>query len=124
MGQTVSSCNALATLLAPKARGRPHPIGASLVTKVRDYSYAKHALAISEQCDEATFVATFGAGRAEAASLIASKTVTLPLLLTIAPEGVTDPSPLLYDDAFNFLAGCSALACVCNVSAFRLSPRR
>ena len=63
-----------------------------------------------------------GAPPAEAQSLIASKTVTLPLLLTIAPEGTVDPSPLLYDDAFYTLAGFSALACVCNLAAYRL-PR-
>ena len=55
-------------------------------------------------------------------TLIASKTATLPLLLTIAPEGTVDPSPLLYDDAFYTLAGFSALACVCNLAAYRL-PR-
>ena len=94
--------------------------GASLVSKVREFSYAKHALAIAGQCDEATFQATFGAGRAEAATLIASKTVTLPLLLPIAPEGTIDPSPLLYDDAFYTLAGFSTLAFLCNVAAFRI----
>jgi hypothetical protein len=94
--------------------------GASLVSKVREFSYAKHALAIAGQCDEATFHATFGAGRAEAATLIASKTVTLPLLLPIAPEGTIDPSPLLYDDAFYTLAGFSTLAFLCNVAAFRI----
>jgi hypothetical protein len=58
--------------------------------------------------------------RAEAAALIASKTVTLPLLLPIAPEGTIDPSPLLYDDAFYTLAGFSTLAFLCNVAAFRI----
>jgi len=96
--------------------------GATLVSRVREYSYSKHALAIAETCDEAAFTATFGAPPAEAQSLIASKTATLPLLLTIAPEGTVDPSPLLYDDAFYTLAGFSALACVCNLAAYRL-PR-
>ena len=94
--------------------------GASLVAKVREYSYTKHALAIVDTCDEAAFDAAFGVPRSEAASLIASKTVTLPLLLPIAPAGTVDPSPLLYNDAFYTLAGFSALACVCNVAAFRI----
>lgn len=99
-------------------------VGSALVTKVRDYSYAKHALLIADTCDEAAFVAAFGAGKAEAAALVQSKTVTLPLLLTIAPPGTVDPSPLLYDDAFKTLAGFSALAFACNVAAFRLPAPR
>ena len=90
------------------------------VGSVRDYSYAKHALAIAETCDEAAFTAAFGAPKSEAASLIAAKSVTLPLLLPIAPPGTVDPSPLLYDDAFYTLAGFSALAFACNVAAYRL----
>ena len=99
-------------------------VGATLVTKVRDYSYAKHALIIAETCDEEAFVNAFGAPKAEAASLVQSKVVTLPLLLRIAPEGTVDPSPLLYDDAFYTLAGFSALAFACNVTAYRLPVPR
>ena len=94
------------------------------MTKVRDYSYAKHALIIAETCDEEAFVNAFGAPKAEAASLVQSKVVTLPLLLRIAPEGTVDPSPLLYDDAFYTLAGFSALAFACNVTAYRLPVPR
>lgn len=97
--------------------------GASLVAKVREYSYTKHALAIAQTCDEALFVAAFGAERSEAAALIASKTVTLPLLLPVAPPGTADPSPLLYDDAFYTLAGFSALAFCCNIAAYRIPIR-
>ena len=99
-------------------------VGATLVTKVRDYSYAKHALLIAESCDEHAFLTAFGAPKAEAASLVQSKVVTLPLLLRIAPEGTVDPSPLLYDDAFYTLAGFSALALACNVTAYRLPVPR
>ena len=53
----------------------------------------------------------------------AGKTVTLPLLLKLAPEGTPDPSPLLYNDVFYGIAGCSALALACNVAAFRLPVR-
>lgn len=96
-------------------------VGATLVTKVRDYSYTKHALAIAETCDDAAFASAFGAPKAEALSLVQSKVVTLPLLMRIAPEGTLDPSPLLYDDAFYTLAGFSALAFACNATAFRLA---
>jgi len=98
--------------------------GTALVTAVREHSYRKHCLALAERCDEARFVETFGAGSAETAALVKSKMVTLPLLLSISPEGTVDPSPFLYNDAFYTLAGFSALACACNVAAFRLPMRR
>ena len=50
--------------------------------------------------------------------------MTLPLLLKLAPEGTPDPSPLLYNDVFYGIAGCSALALACNVAAFRIPVRR
>ena len=99
-------------------------VGASLVTQVRDYSYARHALALTELVPDDAFREAFGAAKADAAeALIASKTVTLPLLLRLLPPGTPDPSPLLYDDAFYTLAGFSTLAFACNVAAFRIAVR-
>ena len=63
-----------------------------------------------------------GAPPAALEQLLASKAVTLPLLLHIAPEGTPDPTPLLYDGAFCALGSCAALACACNGAAFAL-PR-
>ena len=63
-----------------------------------------------ELVPDASFHDAFGATKAEAAdALIASKTVTIPLLLRLLPPDTSDPSPLLYDDAF-YLAGFSTLA--------------
>ena len=97
------------------------PIGASVVTRIRDYSYAKHAAALTELCEEPTFVATFGAPTSQLDTLLASKTVTLPLLLHIAPAGTPDPTPLLYDDAFYALGTSAALACACKVLVFSMT---
>mmetsp|Transcript_37651 Transcript_37651/g.122015 ORF Transcript_37651/g.122015 Transcript_37651/m.122015 type:complete len:499 (+) Transcript_37651:320-1816(+) len=98
------------------------PLGAAVCTRLRDGAYAQHAAALTELCDEATFAATFGAPPAALEQLLASKAVTLPLLLHIAPEGTPDPTPLLYDGAFCALGSCAALACACNAAAFAL-PR-
>jgi len=92
-------------------------------TQGRDYSYGQHATRIAALCDEATFSATFGAPQAEVASLLASKTLTLPLLLQIAPHGTPDPSHLLYDEVLYILAATSAAALACNLAAFRLPMR-
>ena len=98
--------------------------GTTLVSKARDYSYASHASRIAELCDDQAFAAAFGASKAELPSLLHSKTVTIPLLLQIAPEGTADPSPLLYNEVLYMLTGISGLALACNVAAFRWPIRR
>ena len=98
------------------------PLGATIVTGLRDRAYLHHATELTKICDETAFVAAFGEPSANLPALIKSKTVTLPLLLHIAPAGTPDPTPMLYDSAFHTLAGCSALALVCNVAAFQVLP--
>ena len=95
-------------------------VGTSIMAKARDAAYVRHATSLADGVDDAAFAAAFGAPKTELASLIGSKTVTLPLLLQISPEGTPDPSPFLYNDVFYGLAGCSALALCCNVAAFKL----
>jgi hypothetical protein len=94
-----------------------------VVTQVRDFSYASHASRIAQLCDDASFVATFGAAKTDVEALLAAKTLTLPLLLQIAPAGTADPSPWLYDGVLYALAATSATALVCNLAAFRLPLR-
>ena len=84
----------------------------------------RHATQLAAGVDEASFEAAFSAPKEDLAALIASKTVTLPLLLKLSPEGTPDPSPFLYNDVFYGLAGCSALALACNVAAFKLPLRK
>ena len=99
-------------------------VGTNIVSRRKDAAYNDAAADLAAGIDESAFTAAFGAPKAELASLIASKTVTLPLLLKLSPEGTADPSPLLYNDVFYGLAGCSALALACNVAAFKLPLRR
>ena len=99
-------------------------IGTTVMSKARDGAYARHATQLAAGVDEASFEAAFSAPKEDLAALIASKTVTLPLLLKLSPEGTPDPSPFLYNDVFYGLAGCSALALACNVAAFKLPLRK
>ena len=85
-------------------------LGTTVMSKARDAAYTRHATSLAADVDADSFLATFGAPHSELASLIANKTVTLPLLLKISPEGTVDPSPFLYNDVFYGIAGCSALA--------------
>ena len=91
--------------------------------RARDAAYARHASSLADGVDDAAFAAAFGAPKAELAALLSSKTVTLPLLLSLSPPGTPDPSPLLYNDVFYGLAGASTLALACNVAAFKMRPK-
>lgn len=95
-------------------------VGTSVMARARDSAYERHAATLAGNIDDAQFAATFGADKAELASLVHSKAVTLPMLLKLSPEGTADPSPFLYNDVFYGLAGCSALALACNLAAFRI----
>ena len=95
-------------------------VGTTIMSRARDGAYARHAGLLAESIDDSAFAAAFGAPKGEIESLVASKTVTLPLLLQLAPAGTPDPSPLLYDDVFKGIAACGAIALACNVAAFRL----
>ena len=99
------------------------PLGAEVCTRLRDRAYAHHAAELTARCDADAFAATFGAPPSELGALLASKTVTLPLLLHIAPAGTPDPTPLLYDGAFYALGTTAALAGMCNVAAVALMAR-
>mmetsp|Transcript_6611 Transcript_6611/g.15334 ORF Transcript_6611/g.15334 Transcript_6611/m.15334 type:complete len:144 (-) Transcript_6611:146-577(-) len=94
-------------------------LGTTAMSKARDAAYSRHATQLAADVDDDTFVAAFGAAKSELPALLSNKTVTLPLLLKLSPEGTADPSPFLYNDVFYGIAGCSALALACNVAAFK-----
>ena len=75
-------------------------VGTTIMSKARDAAYTRHALSLTEGIDEAVFFDAFGAPKADLVNLVCSKTVTLPLLLKLSPEGTPDPSPFLYNDVF------------------------
>ena len=81
---------------------------------------AQHAAHLASLIDEDKFCSTFGGSVADLPALLASKTVTLPLLMHIAPPGTPDPTPLLYNEAFYACAASSALGVACFAAAFRL----
>jgi MFS family permease len=61
-----------------------------------------------------TFENAFGVTMDQKASLIESKTITISRLLEISPQGVSDPTPHLYDTTFFVAAGFIGVAAVCN----------
>ena len=83
---------------------------------MRDHSYLSFCTSLAASCDEAAFVSAFGEPTTNLAALVKSNTVTLPLLLHIAPPGTPDPTPLLYTDTMYGCASLLALGFVANAA--------
>ncbi|KAL1511166.1 hypothetical protein AB1Y20_005982 [Prymnesium parvum] len=99
-------------------------VGTTIMSRARDGAYSRYCEQLAANVDDDAFFSAFGAAKSDITSLISHKTVTLPLLMKISPEGTVDPSPFLYNDVFYGIAGCSALALVCNIAAFKIPIRR
>ena len=54
--------------------------------------------------DPAAFLEKFGSDVSAVDALIEAKTVTIAKLMEIAPAGVMDPTPFLYDTSFYSIA--------------------
>ena len=93
------------------------------LARARDANYKEHATRLAELCEPEAFLQTFGAGKEQITHLVASKTVTIPLLLKICPTGTADPSPWLYNEVLSGFGLVGALAIGCNYAAFRLPLR-
>ena len=80
------------------------------------------ALAARVESD-AAFEAAFGAPRDALPALVAAKTVTIPQLMRLVPDGTPDPSPFMHNEMLCARAR-RARAVVADEAAEALSPRR
>ena len=101
-------------------------VATGYLARARDANYREAALDLATRCDADAFMAAFGACNEPhaVARLVDAKTVTIPMLLKIAPHGTADPSPWLYHEVLTQFAAVGAIAAVCNVAAFRLPLER
>lgn len=72
-------------------------VGPEVVKKLRGDSEAAEMEKLLGQVDPAKFNDLFGVGMDKAEELVQAKTLTIAKLMTIAPEGLPDPSPFIYD---------------------------
>ena len=70
---------------------------------------------LTRACDPTMFEKTFGAPPADLQMLIDAKTVTIARLMDIAPAGVADPTPALYDTTMFAMAGLLGVAFCSNM---------
>jgi len=89
-------------------------LGPLAITQLREHSMvmAIHDLAATINAD--AFVTAFGAGKDRLDELITTHVVTIGRLMEIAPPGVTDPTPSLYNTTMYTMAGLLAVGLIAN----------
>jgi hypothetical protein len=86
--------------------------GPSIVLKLRDAAEVSAIQELLEKVEPAKFEAMFGAPMSASSELIASKALTIPSLMQLAPSGTVDPSPFVYDSTMYAMAGLMGVATI------------
>eukprot|EP01065_Artemidia_motanka_P014789 TRINITY_DN18618_c0_g1_i1.p1 TRINITY_DN18618_c0_g1~~TRINITY_DN18618_c0_g1_i1.p1 ORF type:complete len:608 (+),score=179.09 TRINITY_DN18618_c0_g1_i1:192-1826(+) len=89
-------------------------LGPVAVTTLRANAMENAIRELAAKVDPAAFEAAFSAPKSQLTSLIETKTVTIPALLQIAPDGTPDPSCLVYNDVMSCLAALQVVALLSN----------
>jgi MFS family permease len=87
-------------------------IGPSLLLKLRGNSERGAIKELMDSVDPAKFEQAFGAPVNSIDSLIKAKTVTITKLMELAPPGVVDPTPYIYDSTMYTMSGLMVLATI------------
>jgi len=90
-------------------------IGPKVMTYLREQEYTAAIKQLAAKTDPAKFSESFGATLDQLPELIEAKSVTIPQLLAICPQGVSDPTIALYDSTLYTMAGVLGAAMVLNL---------
>eukprot|EP00298_Acanthocystis_sp_HF-20_P014451 c20775_g2_i1.p1 GENE.c20775_g2_i1~~c20775_g2_i1.p1 ORF type:complete len:648 (-),score=292.20 c20775_g2_i1:128-2071(-) len=96
--------------------------GPKLLATLRESSYTKAIDDLVAQIDPNTFQKTFGAPVMDLPLLLKTNTVTINRLMEIVPQGVTDPTPFLYNSTMYTVSGVLCIALLCNITMKPLNP--
>jgi MFS family permease len=89
-------------------------IGPWMITSLREHSLKQAIRDVAAQVEPSRFAEKFGASIEQLNELVATKTVTLPKLMEIAPSGTIDPSATIYNSTMFVMAGLLAVALAAN----------
>ena len=98
-------------------------LGPFAITYLRDFSVKASINDLASKVDRTAFEDHFGAPLSNLEELLAAKTVTIGKLLEIAPPGMADPTPSLYNITMLAMAGLLALAFFANMSVRPVAER-
>eukprot|EP00993_Chasmostoma_nieuportense_P006232 NODE_684_length_1951_cov_34.514254_g635_i0.p1 GENE.NODE_684_length_1951_cov_34.514254_g635_i0~~NODE_684_length_1951_cov_34.514254_g635_i0.p1 ORF type:complete len:607 (+),score=151.82 NODE_684_length_1951_cov_34.514254_g635_i0:54-1823(+) len=87
-------------------------VGPNILLALRNASERTAINELLTQVDPERFQATFNAPISTSQALIETKTLSISKLMEIAPPGVVDPTPFLYNTTMYTMAGFMAIACL------------
>ena len=90
-------------------------LGPLAITSLRQMSVTNAINDLATKVDPAAFAEKFGAPLSQLDELAAAKTVTIARLMEIAPEGVIDPTPSLYNTTMYCMAALLVVAFFANL---------
>ena len=91
-------------------------LGPMAIAKLREASISQAITDLAAKVDGAAFESKFGAPLAKLDELVAAKTVTVQKLLELAPAGIADPSPGLYNSTMYTMAGLLVIGFLANLA--------
>ena len=89
-------------------------LGPLAITSLRSNSVNNALLDLTSKVDAGKFRDTFGDSLDNINQLIVTKTVTLPKLMNIMPEGTPDPTSTIYNSTMFLMAALLAIALIAN----------
>ena len=89
-------------------------LGPLAITSLRSNSVNNALLDLTSKVDAGKFRDTFGDSLDNINQLIVTKTVTLPKLMNIMPEGTPDPTSTVYNSTMFLMAALLAIALIAN----------
>jgi MFS family permease len=89
-------------------------LGPLAITTLRESAVTKAIIDLAARVDPDRFRASFGAGIEQLDQLVAAKTVTISKLMEIAPPGISDPTPGLYNQTMYLMAFLLFIALIAN----------
>ena len=89
-------------------------LGPLAITSLRSNSVNNALLDLASKVDAGKFRDTFGDSLDNINQLIVTKTVTLPKLMNIMPEGTPDPTSTIYNSTMFLMAALLAIALIAN----------
>ena len=96
--------------------------GSRLMFMLKDRAEIQALKDLLAKVDPQRFQEAFGTTIDGAEAMIKAKTLTIQKLLHILPQGTSDPSPYLYDNAFYAMSGLMAIAAVSNYTIKKVKP--
>ncbi len=97
--------------------------GPSLLLALRKRSEINAINDLLAKVNPEKFKAFFGEDISQASELIDAKTLTINKLMSIVPEGITNPSPFIYDSTMYAMAGLMTVAAASHYMVKKVDPK-